>query len=63
MTICEWHKAVAKMCGVVPKVLEEERRYSCVWADGGGEKEIIKKSKVVRNGKKCLLRPVVCRIK
>ena len=43
MTICEWHKAVAKMCGVVPKVLEEERRYSCVWADGGGEKEIIKK--------------------
>jgi hypothetical protein len=59
MTICEWDKTVAKMCGVVPQVLEGDRRYSCVWANRDGEKEIIKKKKkkkrkVVRNGKKCL---------
>ena len=45
MTRCEWKEAVAKMYGVVPQVLEGERRYSIVWADRDGGKEIIKKAK------------------
>jgi hypothetical protein len=44
---------VAKTYGVVPpQVLEGERRYSCVWADRDGEKQITKKAKwseMVRN--------------
>jgi hypothetical protein len=56
MTICEWDKAVAKTYGAVPQVLEGKRRHSHVWANRDGEK-------VVRNGKKCLLGPVVYRTK
>jgi hypothetical protein len=52
MTICGWDKAVSKMYGVFPQVFEGERRYSFVWADRDGEKEIMKKaewSETVRN--------------
>jgi hypothetical protein len=45
MTICECDKAVAKMYGMFPQVLEGERRSSCVWADRDGEKELIKEAK------------------
>jgi hypothetical protein len=40
----------------------KRRRYSIVWANRDGEKEIIKKA-VVRKVKMCLLGPVICRIK
>ena len=45
MTICEWDEVEAKMYGVYPQVLEGEGRYSFVWADRDGEKELIKKAK------------------